>query len=453
MQALENYFIYTAINREFSVAELSLRIKELLESNIGYVKVRGEISGLKTAGSGHCYFNLKDKDNPSALLAITCWKHSLTKVKFSLVDGLEVSIAGKITSYSGQSRYQLSAELIEPVGSGAWKQILKERQEKLEKEGLFDKSLKKPIPKKIASRIGIVTSITGAVIRDIIHRVQERCPTSLIIWPVTVQGENAAEEISAAISGLNALIENKPDIIIVARGGGSIEDLAPFNEEIVVRSTAASAIPIISAVGHETDTTLIDLAADLRAPTPTAAAEYALPVAANLLSCLELNYSRLVSNAQRLVTTSQRTLDSYQRISRYFINYFTSIEQRLDDLGFRLSESLPTLFKLKKIKLERFSAQQFNPNKAVSYKLMQVVHCYGGLVRLIDKITASSAHKLDLNTALLKSLDYNNALKRGFAIVKSAEGRFLSSKALADTDVGDKLKIQFADGELVVKKM
>ena len=264
--------------QHFSVSEVSSKIKKLLEDNLGYVKIKGEISGFIKAASGHGYFSLKDE---RAVLAATCWRHNLANIDFKLEEGLEVVVSGKITAYAGQSKYQISVEKISPAGAGAFMQILRERKAKLEKEGLFAKETKQNLP-FFPKTIGIITSPSGAVIKDIIHRISDRCPTRLLVWPVTVQGETSATEVSNAITGFNKLTKDRPDLIIVARGGGSIEDLWGFNDEIVVKSAFASKIPLISAVGHETDYTLLDLVADRRAPTPTAAAEFAVPVLADL---------------------------------------------------------------------------------------------------------------------------------------------------------------------------
>ncbi|CAN0577409.1 unnamed protein product, partial [Ectocarpus sp. 12 AP-2014] len=283
---------------EFSVSEISGKIKWLLENELGIVKIKGEVSGLKIAASGHGYFSLKDNN---AVLAATCWRHNLARANFKLEEGLEVVVTGKITAYAGQSKYQISVESIEPAGSGAFMKILKERRAKLEQEGLFSKDHKQKLP-YFPKKIGIITSISGAVIKDIIHRITDRCHTHLVIWPVAVQGENSAAEVSNAIDEFNKLdTKHRPDLLIVARGGGSIEDLWSFNEENVVRSTYNSKIPIISAVGHETDYTLIDLAADVRAPTPTAAAEFAVPVAADLKYTLDVLGSRMYTRLIDLV--------------------------------------------------------------------------------------------------------------------------------------------------------
>ena len=272
---------------EFSVTEISHALKRTLEDTYGHVRVRGELSGYRGPhSSGHCYFAIKDE---GAKLDAVIWRGVFSKLRAKLQEGLEVIATGKITSYPGKSNYQIVIENIEPAGAGALMALLEERRRMLAAEGLFDAARKKPIP-YLPNRIGVVTSPTGAVIRDILHRLNDRFPRHVIVWPVRVQGETSATEVAAAIAGFNAM-ENPPDLIIVARGGGSLEDLWGFNEEIVVRAVAASHIPLISAIGHETDTTLIDLVADYRAPTPTAAAERAVPVRSELLA--ELGHAGL----------------------------------------------------------------------------------------------------------------------------------------------------------------
>jgi exodeoxyribonuclease VII large subunit len=265
---------------EFTVSEISHALKRTIEDRFGHVRVRGEISGYRGAHtSGHCYFSLKDD---KAKIDAVIWKGSFNRLRAKLQEGLEVIATGKLTSYPGKSSYQIVIENVEPAGVGALMALLEERKRKLAAEGLFDADRKKPLP-YLPQKIGVITSPTGAVIRDILHRLNDRFPRHVLVWPVRVQGETAAAEVVSAITGFNAMAE-KPDLLIVARGGGSLEDLWPFNDEAIVRAVAASAIPIISAIGHETDTTLIDHAADWRAPTPTAAAERAVPVRTDLLA-------------------------------------------------------------------------------------------------------------------------------------------------------------------------
>ncbi len=264
-----------------SVGELSGALKRTVEQAFAHVRVRGEVSGWKRHASGHCYFTLKDD---SACIDAVLWRGQAARLAFAPEDGVEVVATGKLTTYPGRSKYQVVVDRLELAGEGALMALLDKRRRALAAEGLFDEGRKRRLP-FLPRTIGVVTSPTGAVIRDILHRLEDRCPTHVIVWPVPVQGEGAAAKIAAAIRGFGAMRE-KPDLLIVARGGGSIEDLWAFNEEAVVRAAAESPIPLISAVGHETDTTLIDFASDRRAPTPTAAAEMAVPVRSELAALL-----------------------------------------------------------------------------------------------------------------------------------------------------------------------
>lgn len=439
-------FITTQIDKEFSVSEISNKIKELLENNFGYIKVKGEISGFKIVSSGHAYFNLKEN---TAILACTCWRPVLSKIQFPLNDGMEVVISGKLSSYAGNSRYQLSVENLQPAGLGAMIQILNERKARLETEGLFNK-LCKPIP-FLPDKIGVITSITGAVIKDIIHRIRERFPTRIIIWSVSVQGENSGNEIAEAIEGFNNLENiNRPDVIIVARGGGSIEDLWSFNDEILVRATYNSKIPIISAVGHETDYTLIDLAADKRAPTPTAAAEFATPVSSILKNTLQSYEKVLLNNTKQLIKNHEQNITNYDKMYRYLTHYMNYKQQLLDETGFNLLESLPCLVSIKETKLKAFLEERINPNKIVTYKTLELTHKTAYMIKLANSTLKNFEYKLRLNSILLLSLDYHNVLKRGFAIVKGEAGNLLYSKnAAADEKI---LNIEFFDGEIKVSR-
>ncbi|WP_439116576.1 exodeoxyribonuclease VII large subunit, partial [Paracoccus liaowanqingii] len=271
---------------EFTVSELSGALKRSIEDQFGRVRVRAEVGRVSRPGSGHLYFDLKDD---RAVLAAVTWKGQAARLVQRPEEGMEVIATGRLTTFPGQSKYQMIVDQIEPAGAGALMAMLDRRRKALAAEGLFDEDRKRPLP-FLPRVIGVVTSPSGAVIRDILHRLRDRFPTRVLIWPVAVQGEGCAPQVSAAIRGFNALPPDgpvpRPDLIIVARGGGSLEDLWGFNEEAVVRAAADSAIPLISAVGHETDTTLIDFAADRRAPTPTAAAEMAVPVRADLAARL-----------------------------------------------------------------------------------------------------------------------------------------------------------------------
>ena len=318
-----------------SVSELSGALKRTIENAFGQVRVRGEISGFKRHASGHCYFTLKDEN---ACIDAVIWRSNAGALAFLPEDGAEVIATGKLTTYPGRSKYQIVVERMEIAGEGALLALLEKRRKALAAEGLFAPERKRNLP-FLPRVIGVVTSPTGAVIRDILHRLEDRCPTHVILWPVPVQGEGASAKIAAAIRAFPS-IEPKPDLLIVARGGGSIEDLWPFNEEEVVRAAADSPIPLISAVGHETDTTLIDHASDRRAPTPTAAAEIAVPVRTELFAQLgELSHRARQCLARRAERSRERfdlTVCRWPQPQAIF----APMTQRLDEVGERLPRSL-----------------------------------------------------------------------------------------------------------------
>jgi len=318
-----------------SVSELSGALKRTVESAFGHVRVRGEISGWKRHGSGHCYFTLKDE---GACIDAVIWKGQAASLAFRPEDGAEVIATGKLTTYAGRSKYQIVVTRMELAGEGALMALLDKRRRALAAEGLFDEARKRRLP-FLPRVIGVVTSPTGAVIRDILHRLEDRCPTHVIVWPVPVQGEGAAAKVAEAIRGF-ASFEPRPDLLIVARGGGSIEDLWAFNEEEVVRAAAESPIPLISAVGHETDTTLIDFASDRRAPTPTAAAEIAVPVRAELAAFLVELGHRQAACATRTASLAGERLDSVAARWPEAANLFAPLSQRIDDAGERLPRAL-----------------------------------------------------------------------------------------------------------------
>lgn len=408
--------------KEFSIIEISKKVKELLEFNFSHIRVQGEISGLKIATSGHCYFNLKED---SSILSCVCWRY--VPIDFKLEDGIKIIAIGKITSFAGHSKYQLSVTALKPYGVGMMMQVLKERKARLQKEGLFNQSCKKQLP-FFPKKIGVVTSIAGAVIKDIIHRISDRFPTTILIWPVSVQGEKAATEISAAIEGLNVLDKaDRPDVIIVARGGGSVEDLWAFNEEIIVRAVYNCQIPLISAVGHETDYTLIDYVSDVRAPTPTAAAEIVSPVLGNLRYTLDIHYNRIFSNIGQSLQYNQ---------------------QKIDELGFRLIDSMTALLRSKKLVLNYFDAARFNPRNVVARKYLQLSPYSKDLIKAINSLFDRYGNKINLIKASLATIDCDNTLKRGFAIIKSSTGTLVTSKNIAISEKD--LVIKFKDGEIKV---
>ncbi len=432
--------------KEFKVSELSLLVKRKIENDFGYIRVRGEISGLKVASSGHGYFNLKDQD---AVLACTCWRPVLARVNFKIEDGLEIIATGKLTTYPGQSRYQLNVEKIEAAGNGALMELLNKRKELLAREGLFDQSRKKPIP-FFPKKIAIITSPTGAVLQDILHRVRDRCPTHIILWPVAVQGESCAFEVSSAINGFNRMDKDQhPDVIIVARGGGSIEDLWGFNEEIVVRATANSEIPIISAIGHETDFTLIDFASSLRAPTPTAAAELALPVLQDLrikVSDLSVRYAGFFSNILTLFSSKLallcKSLSSPEKL-------LFPKQQQIDEFSFKLQGSLPHHLKLKLISLVSIKLPQTTVLSFISAKNIQYLNLFERSTIYVNRILNSAGTYLNLQSKLLDSLSISQILRRGFAIIRTVDNRVITSAKLAKNE--ESILIEMQDETLKVK--
>ncbi len=417
-----------------------------MEDQFGYVRVRGEVSGLKVAASGHAYLALKDAD---ALLDAVCWKGTMGKLPFRLEDGMEVIGTGKITTYPGRSKYQIVLTNIEAAGEGALMAMLAARKAKLLTEGLFDERRKQALP-FLPQTIGIVTSPTGAVIRDILHRLEDRWPVRVILWPVLVQGEQAAGQITEAIQGFNRM-PNPPDLLIVARGGGSIEDLWAFNEEAVVRAAAESHIPLISAVGHETDTTLIDFAADIRAPTPTAAAEMAVPVRSEWRLSLQENGNRLYGGILRLCQRKGEQLRASARGLPKKEALFEMRQQKLDELEGRLRQALPRRLEQQTARLN-LAARGLNLGP-----LRQETQRQGARV---DELQARAARSLRqrLSTetrrseqlgALLESFNPAAVLKRGYALVRDAEGHLITRAGTLTP--GQPLSLTLAEGVAEVK--
>ena len=408
-----------------SVSEISAALKRVVEDRFGFVRVRGEISGFKRAASGHCYLALKDEN---ARLEAVIWRGVAQRLGFQPEDGLEVIATGKLTTYPGRSNYQLVIERIEVAGEGALLALLAKTKARLEAEGLFAAERKRRLP-FLPRTIGVVTSPTGAVIRDILHRISARFPVRVLVWPVLVQGQGAAEQVAAAVRGFSAMTgPDRPDTLIVARGGGSIEDLWSFNEEAVVRAIADCSIPVISAVGHETDTTLADFAADLRAPTPTAAAELAVPVREELLGQLaelalrkrravqrplQLGRERLAARAERL-PAPQALLSPYA--------------QRHDEQAERLRRALENRTMLSRGELQRTAARLSLP--------------------LLSARISQARGRLDGLARLFASLDPDRVLARGYVRVTAADGRTLVSRASAAAEAH--LSLHFSDGQLAV---
>ncbi|MBD3747028.1 MAG: exodeoxyribonuclease VII large subunit [Sphingopyxis terrae] len=411
-----------------SVTQLSAAIKRTVEDGFARVRVRGELSGAKRAASGHFYAALKD-DN--ALIDMVMWKGQAARLAFRPEDGIEVIATGKLTTYPGRSKYQLVVESLEVAGEGALMLLFEKLKARLGAEGLFDREGKQPLP-YLPRVIGVVTSPTGAVIRDILHRLADRCPTRVIVWPVLVQGEGAAAQVANAVRGFDALAPGgpvpRPDLVIVARGGGSIEDLWAFNEEIVVRAIADCRIPTISAVGHETDVTLADYAADVRAPTPTAAAEMAVPVRAELIAQLATWRSRMTGAATRHRALAGERLTALARHLPKREALYAPQRQRLDDAADRLDRS-------QRHRLAIAGERLVTRGAALRPAL---------LARAWDRDRA----KLAGLARLLTSLDPRALLARGYAMVRDADGAIVPSAARARG--AGHLRLAFADGEVPV---
>src|SRR5712671_2133907 len=485
---------------EFTVSELSSALKRTVEDAYGHVRVRGEISGFRGAhSSGHCYFALKDE---SAKIEAVIWRTTHARMRFKPQEGLEVIATGKLTTYPGSSKYQIVIEALEPAGIGALMALMEERKKKLAAEGLFDEARKQLLP-WLPEVIGVVTSPTGAVIRDILHRLEDRFPRRVLVWPVKVQGEGSAEQVAAPIRGFNALPEAgkipRPDLLIVARGGGSLEDLWSFNEEIVVRAAADSMIPLISAVGHETDITLIDFAADKRAPTPTAAAEMAVPVRSELfvevaalarrtMLCWQRGQEgrrnelraavRALPAASELLAIPRQRLDGaaaslprglkanthahFRRFAatsarltvRVLRGQVAQASHRLTVSGERLTLSARSLLRarrdryagleirLKTSKLANAQAQRQTIARDRERALRLAERARRALTMAMQRLEARVAH----SGQLLAALSYRSVLTRGFALVRDEKGHAVH--AAASVGPGARLDLEFSDGRV-----
>jgi exodeoxyribonuclease VII large subunit len=433
---------------EMSVSELAGALKKTIEDNYGFVRVRGELGRVVLAKSGHLYFDIKDD---KAAINSVMWKAQAGKLPFKAEEGLEVVAEGRLSTYPARSNYQLICDKLRPAGVGALMQLLEERRKKLAAEGLFAPERKKPIP-YLPAVIGVVTSPTGAVIRDILHRVRDRFPLHVLIWPALVQGERAAQEVEAGIRGFNALKPGgpipRPDVIIVARGGGSIEDLWPFNEERVVRAAAESDIPLISAVGHETDTTLIDYASDRRAPTPTGAAEMAVPVRAELVATIEDFSHRLSRSLTRGIERRRLELRSVVGRLPRLDAVLQGPRQRLDLAGHRFGGALAQMIARKRSAFEARAArlQGATLRREVQVKRADVSKAAQRLRPAITRLLADGRRHLEAQARVLDTLSYERVLARGFALVTGPDGHLTrSAKALSE---GDTLMLRFSDGEV-----
>jgi exodeoxyribonuclease VII large subunit len=427
---------------EFSVSELSNLVKKTVEETFGLVRVRGEISDFKLHSSGHMYLTLKEG---TAVLASVCWRGQVGRLGIKPAVGMEVVCTGRLTTYPGQSKYQLVIEGMALAGIGALLKMLEERKKKLAAEGLFDTSRKRALP-YLPRVIGVVTSPTGAVIRDILHRLAERFPRPVLVWPVAVQGENAAEQITAAIRGFNAMESaQRPDILIVARGGGSVEDLMPFNEENVVRAVAESAIPVISAVGHETDTTLIDYAADLRAPTPTAAAEKAVPVREDLLTQVVEDGTRLFQAVMRMMQERRERLHLTQRALGDPARAIEPLAQRLDEKTERLSLAWRGFYDRRAARVGEAGGRLRHPRDIVRLAVQRLANADQKMHFAWRELFTRKANQLENKGAVLGHLSPRAVLGRGYALVQDTKGHVIASAKQAKS--GDKLRIEFNDGK------
>ncbi|AIK96906.1 exodeoxyribonuclease VII large subunit [Candidatus Paracaedibacter acanthamoebae] len=405
-----------------TVSDLSVALKRTVEDQFGFVRIKGEISGLKRHTSGHIYYALKDEN---AVIDAVSWRGSYSNNPIQLEEGLEIIATGRVTTYPARSKYQMIVESYEASGQGALLKLLEDRKRQLQAEGLFASDRKKKIP-SFPQTIGVITSPTGAVIRDILHRIEDRFPCHVIVWPVLVQGPGAAEQVAAAIKGFNAL-PHPPDVLIVARGGGSLEDLWAFNEEIVVRAAAESRLPLISAIGHETDTTLIDYAADLRAPTPTGAAEFAVPVLLDLLTYLQDRDRRQQDVMRQLIDNRQLRLSA---LERGLVNPQRLLEdgmQRLDDWADRLTRALPQF------------CQNLQERLGMTYSRLRRPH----------EVLEISEERLAQLSTRLEQASFHKVLERGFALITNPKGApITAAKTFPDTPV----HLTFADGTVEVIK-
>ncbi len=466
---------------EVTVSELANALKRTVEDRFGFVRVRGEISNYRGPhSSGHVYFSLKDQ---SARLDAVIWKGTFVRLKTRPEEGLEVVATGKLTTFPGKSSYQIVIEALEPAGVGALMALLDERRKRLAAEGLFDAARKRPLP-FLPQVVGVITSPTGAVIRDILHRLSDRFPRRVLVWPTRVQGESCAAEVARAIVGFNALAPGgaipRPDVLIVARGGGSLEDLWGFNEEIVARAAASSAIPLIAAIGHETDTTLIDFAADLRAPTPTAAAEKAVPVRAELIEQVATLTRRHKGAQRRLMDQLAARLAAFKRLLASPDQALATPRQRRDLAQERLRAALRAGLDKRRLRLSRAAqmlarhspqaelARASEKLKGLAVRLKQGLRARVALARqereaarqrllaVTGRIERAAPARLAEKRArvaqaeqLLQSLSHKSVLARGFALVRDEQGGVIPTAALVAP--GQRLRLQFLDGEVAAE--
>jgi exodeoxyribonuclease VII large subunit len=435
---------------EYTVSEISAALRRSIEDNFGHVRVRGEISGCRRHASGHWYFALKDSE---ALLEAVVWRMTSIRLAVKPEDGLEVVCSGRLTTFASRSKYQLVVDAIELAGIGAILKLLEERRRRLAAEGLFAAERKRRLP-RLPEVIGVVTSLSGAVIRDILHRLADRFPRHVLVWPVAVQGEGAAPQVAAAIAGFNRLVPGgpvpRPDLIIVARGGGSLEDLMPFNEEIVVRAAAASVIPLISAVGHETDTTLIDHASDRRAPTPSAAAEMAVPVRLDLVADLGKSAARLAAGLARILRERRLNLEGLGRGLPDPQDLIGSAVQRLDERGERLQFASGRYLGGARQRLDAAAARLRPAALAADIARIRarLGEVGGRLKHGVGRLLARNHEAVDNFAGRLAthSERHESLLARGYVVVRDGDARVLTEAVAVKP--GAALDLEFYDGRV-----
>jgi len=438
---------------EYTVSEISGEVKRTLEGAFGRIRVRGEVGRVFKARSGHLYYDVKDDRN---VLACTTWKGQVSGLSVVPEEGLEVIVTGRLTSFGAQSKYNMNVDEVTVAGQGALMALLEKRKAALSAEGLFAPERKQPIP-YLPEIIGVITSPSGAVIRDILHRLRDRFPRKVLIWPVAVQGDKCAPEVARAIEGFNAFTPGgalpRPDLLIVARGGGSIEDLWGFNEEAVVRATAASDIPLISAVGHETDTTLIDYASDKRAPTPTAAAELAVPVRLELMAWLDGQEARLTHALTSGITTRGQRLRDLTRALPRIDTLLESPRQRLDSCAGQLSAALISGVQTRRVKLSEISGAlrpglvRQRLKAEIGRKSERLTDLSRRLRHAGTRQTSLWSDRLSATDRLRETLGYKATLKRGYAVVRG-DGNVVTNKSAAAKAAA--LEIEFSDGRLAL---
>ena len=430
-------------NPVYSVGEFSHVIKKLVETNFSYVRIRGEISRPSFPGSGHVYFTLKDSDGT---IAAIIWKYTLPRLSIRPEEGMEVICTGKITTFAGQSKYQIIVDNMEVAGEGALLKMLEDRRKKLLAEGLFKQEHKKPIP-YLPQIIGVITSPSGAVIKDILHRLSDRFPSHVYLWPVAVQGQGSAEQIANAIDKFNEFTDQtnikKPDLLIVARGGGSLEDLWSFNEEIVVRAVFNSSIPVISAVGHETDTTLIDFVSDLRAPTPTGAAEKSVPVRDELIARIDELNLRLKTSFSNKLNNNKDRLNNLIRLLGKPDQIFDNKNQKLDLIYKDIENLFKNIFAEQKNKITQFVQRLVPPKELISNLDSKQQLLDTKFKNYLENILTNKETKLNSLSQLLEASSFKSVLDRGFTLVMDNYGSPI--RLSRNVPKNSKVKIKFSD--------